>query len=132
MLLLGQTGALINYEFAVTLGLQEPALQVTAVGVVMNQGFAVADTLVYLPLLMVGVIGLWLHKAWGLFAMIAAFAITVYWPLACLFMLFYSKNIPGFAFDKYLSYTILLLSISFLGLLSLRYLYKKRHILSDA
>ncbi len=95
----------------------------------MNKGFAVSDTFIYLPLLLLGLIGLWLSKPWGLFTMAGALAISAYWPVAVIFTLFFSRGIPTFHFENYVSYTVLLLPITIFSLCGLFYLYKKRHIL---
>jgi len=61
LILIGQTGALVDYQWTVTLGLQEIERAGTAVSSAMDPGFAVADTFVYL-LLIAGLIGSWLAK----------------------------------------------------------------------
>jgi hypothetical protein len=58
MLLAGQTMALIDYDLTVSMGLQEPAEQVTAVRVAKNKGYGVADTVIYTPFLVGGLLGL--------------------------------------------------------------------------
>jgi hypothetical protein len=98
--------------------------------VAMNKGFAVSDTLIYLPLLILALIGLMLRRFWGFFAMTGALAISAYWPIACLVTLFFSKNIPTFHFKHYTSYTIILLFITIFSIWGLFYLYKKRHIIT--
>lgn len=64
MLLAGQTMSFINYEFTVSVGLQEPFGEI---GVAVNKAFGVGDTIIYLPLLFVGLIGLWQKKRVGHF-----------------------------------------------------------------
>ena len=54
MYLLGQTMALIDYDFAVSLGLQESSDQITQVGVALNKGFGLGDTVFYMPLFIAG------------------------------------------------------------------------------
>jgi hypothetical protein len=56
--LLGQTMAIINYDFAVSIDLQEPANEITEIGVALNKGFGFGDTVFYIPLFVVGIIGL--------------------------------------------------------------------------
>ena len=36
---LGQTMAIVNYDFAVSIGLQEPVNEITEIGVASNKGF---------------------------------------------------------------------------------------------
>ena len=126
MLVFGQMMSYINYDFAVSLGLQESVDKITVVGVAVNKGFGVGDTIVYLPLLIAGLVGLWLRKNWGIFTMLGALAITAYWPMVCLFFLYFAKGLPGFGFSDYTLYTILLSLITIYGVWGMWYLYKNR------
>lgn len=54
MLVLGQTISFINYDFTVSLGLQESKEIVGDMGVAVNKGFGVGDTIIYLPILILG------------------------------------------------------------------------------
>ena len=124
--LLGQTMAIINYDFAVSIELQEPANEITDVGVASNKGFGFGDTFFYMPLFVVGIIGLFKRSAWGLYAMIGAMAVTVYWPIVGLSTVFYAKGASGWYFTDYMSYSILLSLIAIYGIWGLWYLYKSR------
>ncbi len=126
MLLIGQMMSFINYEFTVSLGLQESVDVVGERGVALNKGFGVGDTIIYIPLMVIGLLGLWQKKRWGVYAMVGALGITAYWPMVCLFIILYSKNVPGFNFTNYLSYSILLTAITLYGLWGLWYLYNRR------
>lgn len=130
MLVLGQTLALIDYDFTVALGLQESAAAVTEMGVAVNKGFGVGDTLIYLPLLALGLVGLWRRTAWGILALSGAFAITAYWPVVCLSLLLFARGAPGFSFNDFAAYSLLLGSIAFYGLWGLWYLYNNRKLLA--
>ena len=121
--------AVIDYDFAVSIGLQEPVEEITEVGVAMNKGFGLGDTVVYIPLLILGVIGLLKKKIWGFLSMIDALAITVYWPIVALATIFYAKNAKGFNFTDYMSYSILLSLITLYGLFGLLFLYNNRKTL---
>jgi hypothetical protein len=83
-----------------------------------------------MPLLIAGLAGLWQRKMWGLFPMAGALAITAYWPMVCLSLLFFAKDTPGFRFTNYASYTIMLSLITIYGLWGLWYLYKNRTVLA--
>lgn len=85
MILLGQTMSFINYEFTVSIGLQESVDVFGEFGVAMNKAFGVSDTIIYLPLLVFGLLGLWQKKSWGVSALIGAMAITAYWPIVYIF-----------------------------------------------
>ena len=124
--LLGQTMAIINYDFAVSIELQEPVTDITEVGVALNKGFGFGDTFFYMPLFVVGIIGLLKRSAWGLYAMFGAMAITIYWPLVGLSTVFYAKGAPGWHFTDYTSYSILLTSIAIYGIWGLWFLYTNR------
>jgi hypothetical protein len=56
---------------------------------------------------------------------------TIYWPVVCLFMLLFSKGIPGFTFSRFTSDTILLLCFTFYGLWGIWFIYKNRKKLTD-
>ena len=124
--LFGQTMAIVNYDFAVSIELQEPANEITDVGVAINKGFGFGDTFFYMPLFVVGIIGLLKRSTWGLYAMFGAMAITVYWPLVGLSTVFYAKGAPGWYFTDYTSYSILLTLIAIYGIWGLWFLYSNR------
>lgn len=130
MLLVGQTGALINYDLAVKLGLQESQDIIGAMGVAFNKGFAAGDTMIYAPLLIIGIIGLWLRKNWGIIVMSAVLGISAYWPIVCLFSLYFAKGLPDFHFTHFISYTIMLSIVTILSLLGLCYLCRNRRQLT--
>src|SRR3990167_11164101 len=131
MLILGQMMAFINYDFPVSIGLQESKDVIGETGVAVNKGIGVGDTIIYLPLLVLGLIGLWLRRMWGVFMMASALAITAYWPMASLFILLYARGTPGFNFTNFASYTIILTSITLYGLWGLWYLYKNQKKLAN-
>jgi len=129
MLVMGQTMSFINYDFAVSIGLQESKDMIGEMGIAVNKGFGVGDTIIYIPLLVFGLIGLWFRKAWGAFAMASALAITAYWPMVSIFLLLYARGTPGFNFTNFSSYAILLTLITVYGLWGLWYLYINRKTL---
>ena len=129
MLLVGQTMSVISYDFTVLIGLQESKNMVGEMGVALNKAFGVGDTIIYLPLLVIGIVGLWLRKKWGLFAMTGALGITAYWPVVCIFFLLFARGAPGFNFTNFASYTILLTGFTVYGLWGLWYLYENHRII---
>ena len=131
MLLLGQTMSFINYEFTVSIGLQESVEVIGEMGVAVNKGFGVGDTIIYIPLLIIGLAGLWFRKKWGVLVMAGAMGITAYWPLVCLFILLFAQGSPGYNFTDFTSYTILLTALTFYGFWGLWYLYKNRKLLAN-
>ena len=126
MFLAGQTLSLFNYQITVEMGLQESADEVTDVGVAFLKGYAFGDTVFYIPLLIIGIIGLLKRKRWGLFSMVGALAISVYWPAAILYSIYVDKESMSLAPDKYLSFSILLPLIMIYGLWGMWYLYKSK------
>ncbi len=126
ILFLGQMMAFINYNFTVSIGLQEPVEMISEIGVALNKGFGVGDTIVYIPLLIAGLIGLWREKEWGLYTMTAALAITAYWPVVSMCLLLFAKGAPGFYFTNYLSYSVILIPIFIYGIWGMIYIYKNR------
>ncbi|MFA5010792.1 MAG: hypothetical protein WC644_02455 [Ignavibacteria bacterium] len=128
-LILGQMMSFINYDFPVSLGLQEPVNVVGETAVAVNKAFGLGDTIIYIPLLVFGLIGLWLKKEWGVYSMLCALGITAYWPMVSLFFFFFAKGTPGFYFSNYFSYTILLIVFTAYGLWGIWYIYKNRKLL---
>jgi hypothetical protein len=127
MLLIGQTFSLINYDLTVSLGLQESVEEVSEVGVAWAKGFAFGDTILYLPLLLIGIIGLLKRKSWGFYSMFGALAITVYWPIVSLSTIFIVRTAVNLNPDKYVSYSIILPLIAIYGLWGMWYLHKNRN-----
>ncbi len=93
---LGQTTALFAYEFAVRLGLQESVGEVTAFGVEVNRAFGASDTFVYIPLILVSLVGLSLKKRWALITTAAVMGISAYWSLTLTAMLVFLTDVPGY------------------------------------
>jgi hypothetical protein len=121
----------VDYDFAVSVGLQESEDIVGEMGVAINKGFGVGDTIIYIPILVIGLKGLWSRKMWGVFAMAGVFAITAYWPMVCIFFLLFARGTPGFSFTNFTSYTIILTLITLYALWGLWYLYTHRNILGS-
>ena len=122
--LIGQTMAVINYDFTVAIGLQESANEVTQVGVALNKGFGLGDTVIYIPLFLFGIIALIRRHVMGLYALFGALAITIYWPIVSLSTVFYAKGSPGWNFADYTSYSIFLILIAVYGVWGMWYLNK--------
>ncbi len=129
MFLIGQTTALLNYEYVVSIGMQESEQEITNVGIAFAKGFAFGDTMIYIPLFIIGAVGLLKKKSWGIFSMFGAFAITVYWPLVHLYAIYVGRDGLNLSDDKYLSYSIILPLIIIYGLWGMWYLYKNKNSL---
>lgn len=90
----------IDYELGVRMGTQEPAQQITEVGVAFWYGFAFADLIFYIPLLGIALLGHRLGSRWWRPAMGAALGITVYWPIVALAALVAARDASGWNIDE--------------------------------
>lgn len=126
MMLIGQTGALIDYDFTVSIGMQESEEELTPVGVVWAKGFAAGDTVFYIPLLISGLIGVLRGRKWGLPVMFGALAITAYWPVAWLYVFNAGKGLINLTPEKRAEISILIISISLYGLWGMWYLFRNQ------
>ncbi len=99
MMLVGQTMAVFHYDLAVSMGLQESVAQVGEHGVQVNRAFGAGATVVYVPLLVITLVGLHLRKRWSLVAAGATFGISTYWPATIIWMLAFLPGVSGYAFD---------------------------------
>ena len=84
-----------DYELGVSMGTQEPAEKITAVGTAFWYGFAFGDLVGYIPLLALGLMGHWLGRAWGRIMLVAALGISAYWPVVCLAAVVAARSAPG-------------------------------------
>lgn len=100
--------AAFDYDLGVALGTQEPAAQITPVGVAFWWAFAFADVVFYLPLLIAGLIGHWLSTAWAKSLLSAALAITVYWPIVSLAAVYAASGADGWSLPKESEYWLVL------------------------
>lgn len=125
--LLGQTMAIISYDFPVSLGLQEHPDAISELGVAMNKGFGFGDTLIYIPLFIIGIVGMFKRTQLGYFTMFGALAITAYWPVVSLSTVYYAKGTPGWNFTNYASYTILLTLIALYGIWGMWHILRSKH-----
>ena len=117
--------AALNYDYGVAMGTQEPADMITEVGAAFWYGFALADAVFYIPLLLVALIGLARRTHWGKGLMIAAMGITVYWPIVCLAAVATARGATGWTLPKESEYWIVLPLIALWGLWVLLYLLRK-------
>jgi len=122
-LIVGQTLSLINYDLAISLGLQESEEEVGSIGIAFAKGFAFGDTIFYIPLLILGIIGLLKRTKWGVYAMFASCAISVYWPLVHLYAIYIGIDVIILHPEKYVSFPITLSFIILYGLWGMWYLY---------
>lgn len=122
MLLMGQTMAVFNYDFAVQLGLQESVEEVSEFGVQVNRAFGAGDTLIYIPLMAVSLIGLFLRKRWSLLTTAAVMGISAYWAITYILMLIFLKGVPGYSLVPGLEYWLAMAIYIIFGVWGLLYL----------
>ncbi len=108
MLLMGQTTAVFAYDFAVRLGLQEPVDQMSPFGVAVNKAFGVSDTLIYVPLFVIALVGLIRRRRWALPVTAAVMGISAYWATTCSAIFGFVVGAPGYSFVPGLEYWITL------------------------
>ena len=118
-LAVAQCTAAVSYTLGVRMGTQEPAVQVTEVGVAFWKGYAGADLVFYTPLLGLGLIGHATGAAWSSLVLGAALGITVYWPIACLWAVRAARGAAGWTLPKERQYWIVLPIIAIWGLIAL-------------
>jgi len=97
-----------GYDIGVAMGTQEPVEQITGVGAAFWYGFAFADLLVYIPVLLAGLVGHLRARQWGRGWMMAALGISVYWPVVCLAALVAARGAPGWNITDEAPYWIVL------------------------
>ncbi len=104
-----------DYQLGVQMGTQEPATQVTEVGVAYWWAFAFADLVIYAPLLIFGLIGHLLETSWGRISLAAAMGITVYWPIVSMAAVVSARGANGWDLPNEGQYWIVLPLISIWG-----------------
>jgi len=97
LMLAGQTMAVFDYGLAERLGLQEKAEEMTDFGVEVNRAFGAADTVVYVPLMVVSLVGLWLRKRWSLLTTAAFCGASAYWTATVSFLLAFLPGVCGYS-----------------------------------
>jgi hypothetical protein len=96
LMLGGQTTGVFNYDLAVSWGLQEKPEEMTELGVEINRALGAADTVVYIPLMAVSLIGLALRMRWALVTLAAFFGASAYWTATVTFFLLFAPGVPGY------------------------------------
>ena len=123
-LILGQTFCLINYDWTVSVGLQESVNEVNPLGIAWAKAFALGDTVVYIPLLAAGIIGMYKKRFWGYLSMLGSLAISTYWPVVNLAAIYIGRDELSLIPEKYISYSIILPIITIYGLWGMWFLCK--------
>jgi len=122
-LVAAQCTAAFSYQFGVRMGTQEPAEQITEVGVALFWGFAFADLVFYAPILGLGLVGHALGSGWAPLVLGAALGITTYWPIVSLATVKAARGAPGWSLAKEGQYWVVLPVIALWGLLGIYLLW---------
>ena len=122
LLLLGQTTAIFNYDLTVSFGLQESVEDVSEFGVQLNRAFGVGDTLIYIPLIISSIVGLFSKKNWALMTTAAVMGISAYWATVSAFLLWFLTDVPTYNFVPDLYYWLFIISYITFGGWGLFYL----------
>jgi hypothetical protein len=121
-MLMGQTLGVFNYELAVRLGLQESFEEVGGYGVQVNRAFGAGDTIVYIPLMVVSLIGLFRKKRWALMTTGAVGGISTYWSVTIGCMLVFLQGAPGYNLEPGAELWIFIAAYTLFGAWALLYL----------
>jgi len=90
------------------MGTQESAEIITEVGTAFWYGFALGDLVIYIPALLLGLIGHIWNCRWARVLLAGSFGITAYWPIVCLAAVASARNARGWSLSNELSYWIVL------------------------
>ncbi len=122
LLLMGQTMAILNYEFAVSIGLQEDVKKVGEFGKQINRAFGASDTIIYIPLIALSIVGLVLKKSWALMTTAAVMGISAYWATTVAFILWFLIGVSTYNFIPGPEYWVFLSAYIVFGVWGLFYL----------
>ena len=122
LLILGQTLSVFNYEFTASIGLQEDVTEVGEFGVQVNRAFGASDTLIYIPLIILSIVGLSLKKRWAFITSAAVMGISLYWTTTIAFTLRFFIGLPSYSYIPEIGIWLFLVSFFVFGLWGIWYL----------
>jgi hypothetical protein len=114
--------AIFNYDLAVDLGLQESIAEVSDYGVQVNRSYGASDTIVYIPLIVASIIGLFRRKKWAITTTAAVMGISIYWASTISFMLVFLPGTEGYHLEVDFVYWFFLGTFILFGFYGLIYL----------
>ena len=126
--IVGQGGAVVSYDSVADRGFQQRRETIDPIIVEVNQGIALGDVLIHLPLFIVGIVGLWRRKAYGAVAAWMAMASHLYWITVAWSKNFYHLRSTTFYEPIALSLHIGMVFIVLFSLWAIWYLFRKRSI----
>jgi len=97
-----------DYDLGVRMGTQESAETITEVGTAFWYGFAFADLVFYIPLLVAGLVGHRSNAHWHRVVLGAALGITIYWPITALASAVVAQDASGWHLTDLTAYWIVL------------------------
>ena len=118
-LLIAQAVPAFSYEIGVAMGTQEPAARITEVGVAFFKGFAIGDVIVYIPPLLIGLVGHWRNAYWGRLTLSASLGITAYWPAVSLAAVASTRGVAGWDLPNERAYWVVLPIITMWSVIAL-------------
>ena len=131
LLLVGQSMAIFNYEFAVSIGMQEDVNEIGEFGREVNRAFGVGDTIIYIPLILLSIVGLILKKRWALISTAAVMGITAYWTTTVVFMFWFLVGVPNYSFVPGVEYWVVISLYFVMGVWGVFYLMLRGENLID-
>ncbi|MGF1760032.1 hypothetical protein L4D76_19260 [Photobacterium sagamiensis] len=132
LMLLGQTMSVFDYDFTVRYGLQESAEQVSEFGVQVNRAFGASDTVVYVPLLIASLFGLWHRKQWALVTTAAVGGISLYWSTTIIFMFLFLPDTKGYDYLPGVEIWSFVIAFAVFGVWSIWYLISHKRELFES
>ena len=131
LLLIGQTTAVFAYDVAVEMGLQESVEDVTEYGVEVNRAFGAGDTIVYIPLMLLALIGLARRRRWAIPVTAAVMGISMYWTVTVASMFGFLPGVAGYELTPGPEYWVFLGVFAGVGLWGIMYLSVRGDALAD-
>mmetsp|Transcript_19845 Transcript_19845/g.32013 ORF Transcript_19845/g.32013 Transcript_19845/m.32013 type:complete len:183 (+) Transcript_19845:49-597(+) len=128
ILLLGQTLAIFFYDLAVQMRLQEDGDEVGPAVVQINRAYGMADTILYIPIIVSSVLGLtWKKRRESIICTAASAGIHSYWSIQGFFTYIFeaTNDVPGWTYNTPVSaYLFCLFYFCFgIGVLTFLYVY---------
>jgi len=90
--LVGQTTEVFNYDWTVSVGLQEPPEEIGFGMVQVNRAFGAVDTIINIPLLLSSAFGLAHRKQVSLICTAAMGGVNLYWSVEVAFIFWFMKS----------------------------------------
>lgn len=130
LLIYAQGVSAFSYGLGIAMGTQWSAERITEVGTAFSYGFAFGDLSVYIPLLLIGLIGHLRGADWGRVCFAAALGISVYGPIVWLATVVDARGAQGWELASETQYWWMCLLTAAWGALGLCLLMRKPRIIN--